>query len=145
MGREDDLSGMPEASTDTGIEAAPRARVALAGLVVALADVGTRLLGRRLNPSPTVPSAAEHAQRAQEAQEIKERYADDEQGRNAALMRHYAEHRVDVTVHIWPVAAFGAGSVLVNHWVRSRLAPTAVVARGSVSGRRRLTTRRSAR
>lgn len=98
-------------------------------LVVALVNIGTRLLGRRLNPRPESPSQAEQRQRFDEIRAIRERYADDEDARNAELMRYYAEHRVDVAVRIWPVFAAGVGPVLLNRWIRRRLAPTVVVAR----------------
>jgi hypothetical protein len=100
-------------------------------LTVALAQVATRVLSRRLTPRPALPSEDERRQQAREAQEIKERYADDEDARNAQLMRHYREHRVSVTVSFWPPLIAGLGSTLVNRAIRRRLAPTLVLSRGS--------------
>lgn len=100
-------------------------------LVLATVRIGARLLGRRLKPRPAVSSQAEHRQRADEIQAIKERYADDEDARNAALMRYYSEHRVNVRANVWPVFAAGMVPALLNLWIRRRLAPTVVVARAS--------------
>jgi hypothetical protein len=98
-------------------------------LTVALVQVATRLLSQRLTPRPVVPSEDEHRRRLREVETIKERYAEDEDARNAELMRHYAEHRVNVTVSFWPPLIAGLGSTLVNRTVRRRLAPTLVVSR----------------
>jgi hypothetical protein len=99
-------------------------------LAVALAQVATRVLSRRLTPRPALASEDERRRRARDVQAIKERYADDEDARNAELMRHYAEHRVNVTASFWPPLIAGLGSTLVNRTVRRRLAPTLVVSRG---------------
>jgi len=99
-------------------------------LTVALAEVATRVLSQRLTPRPSFPSDDERRQRLREVEAIKDRYADDEEARNAELMRHHAEHRVNVTVNVWPPLVAGLGSTLVNRSVRRRLAPTLVVSRG---------------
>jgi hypothetical protein len=98
-------------------------------LVVALVQISTRLLSQRLNPRPTIPSETEQRQGSDEIQAIKERHAEDEEALNAELMSHYAKHRVDVSVRIWPTLVAGVGSTLLNRWIRRRLAPTVVVAR----------------
>jgi hypothetical protein len=98
-------------------------------LTVALVQVVTRLLGRRLAPRPEIRPEAERRQRWSEIQAIKERYADDEDALSAELMRHQAEHRGDVSVNIWPPVVVGLGATLVNRAVRRRLAPTLVVSR----------------
>jgi hypothetical protein len=99
-------------------------------LTVALAQVATRVLIRQLTPRPVVPSDDERGQRLREVQAIKDRYADDEEARNAELMRHHAEHQINATVKVWPPLVAGLGSTLVNRGLRRRLAPTLVVSRG---------------
>ncbi|MGA2452529.1 MAG: hypothetical protein ABSG93_03330 [Solirubrobacteraceae bacterium] len=98
-------------------------------LAVALARVATQVLSRRLTPRPAVPSDAEHQQRRRQVEAIEARHPDDEDARNAELMRHYAEHRMNVTIGIWPPLAAALGSTLVNRSLRRRLAPTLVVSR----------------
>ncbi len=95
-------------------------------LVVALVQIGTRLLSQPLNPRPAIPSETEHRQRSDEIQTIKERHAEDEEALNAELMSHYAKHRMDVPIRTWPILV---ASTLLNRWIRRRLAPTVVIAR----------------
>jgi hypothetical protein len=98
-------------------------------LTVALVQLATRLLARRLTPRPSLPSEGERRERAREVEAIKERYADDEDALQTELMRHYAEHQMNVTANIWPPLVAGVASALVNRTVRRRLAPTLVVSR----------------
>jgi hypothetical protein len=98
-------------------------------LTVALVGVATRLLNRRLAPRPSLPSDEERQRRRREVEAIEQRYADDDDARNAELARHYAENRVEVTVSFWPSVLAAVASALVNRTVRRRLAPTLVVAR----------------
>jgi hypothetical protein len=100
-------------------------------LTVALVQLATRQLSRRLTPRPSFPSDAERRQRWDEIQAIKERYADDKEARNTELMRHHSEHSVNVTANFWPPLVAGLASALVNRTVRRRLAPTLVVSRAS--------------
>ena len=76
-------------------------------------QLATRVLSRRPTPRPALASEDERRRRARDVQAIKERYADDEDARNAELMRHYAEHRVNVTASFWPPLIAGLGSTLV--------------------------------
>jgi hypothetical protein len=99
-------------------------------LTVALVRIATQQLARRLTPRPTGPSDTEREQQRREVEAIEARYPDEEEARNTALMRHHAEHRVNVTAAIWPPLIAGLGSALVNRSLRRRLAPTLVVARG---------------
>ncbi len=80
--------------------------------------------------APVVSPEGERQKHWREIQAIKERYADDEDALHAELMRHHAEHGVNVTANIWPPIVAGLASALVNRTVRRRLAPTLVVSRG---------------
>jgi hypothetical protein len=99
-------------------------------LAVALVQVATRLLVRRLMARPGLLAEDERRRQASELQAIKERSTDDEGARNAELMRHYAAHSVNPTANLWLPLAAGLGSTLVNRTVRRRLAPTLVILRG---------------
>jgi hypothetical protein len=99
-------------------------------LTVALVQLATRLLAQRLTPRPSFPSEEERQKERREVDAIKERYADDEDALHAELMRHHAEHGVNVTANIWLPVAAGLASALVNRTVRRRLAPTLVVSCG---------------
>jgi hypothetical protein len=103
------------------------ARIALwRTLTVALVRIAARRLARQLRPRPVIPTDMERRQRS-EIEAIEQRHRDDEEARNAALMRHYSEHRVNPSAGLWRVLAGGLGSVLVNRVVRRRLAPTVVI------------------
>jgi hypothetical protein len=96
-------------------------------LAVALGRLATRQLVRRAVPRPKVPSEEERKRQLAEMDAIRRRHADDPEAANSELMRHYAAHRVDVSVQPWAVLTAGVGSALVNRGLRRRLAPTVVV------------------
>jgi hypothetical protein len=110
-------------------------------VLIVSARVGMRAAAQRLaKPSPPI-SEAEQEQRARELQAIRERFAEDEDARNAALMDHYRKHQKPVHANFAGPLAITLGSAVVNNRLRRHLAPTMLVGRP----RGRLTARRSGR
>jgi len=98
-------------------------------IVVALVRLGGQLAGRSLQPEPAQRDPGEEEQTRQEILAIKERFADDPEARDAALMEHYRTHRQPVHVDLArPLASILAVSI-VNGRLRRRLAPTILVDR----------------
>jgi hypothetical protein len=109
-------------------------------VLIVSARMGMRAAAQRLTkPSPPI-SEAEQEQRARELQAIRERFADDEDARNAALMDHYREHQLPVQANFARPLAITLGSAVVNNRLRRHLAPTKLVGR-----RAGVTARRSGR
>jgi hypothetical protein len=113
-------------------------------LVLALARIAMGMLQRRTFGVNTPTSQAEHASFARELEAIKHAHPDDPEARNDAMMRLYRERerRVDVNLFGWRMLAGIVGSVLVNQWLRRRLAPTVVVSSRAATAR--ITARKSA-
>jgi hypothetical protein len=108
-------------------------RVALwRSVVLLLAQLAIDALQHRLFAVQAATSDAGQADLKSELQAIEATHADDPDARNHAIMQLYKERKLDVKVPIWRPLAGIAGSVLINHWLRRRLAPTVVVVRDPV-------------
>ncbi len=98
-------------------------------VLIVSARVGMRAAAERFT-KPTPPlSEADKAEIARETQAIQERFADDEDARNAALMAHYREYHKPVEVNLVGPMAIALGSSVLNSRLRRHLAPTMLVGR----------------
>jgi hypothetical protein len=101
-------------------------------VVVALAQLAIDVLQRRVFGVRPSTSDATQADLGRELQAIKAAHANDPDARNHAIMQLYKERKLDVEIPIWRPVAGVAGSMLINRWLRRRLAPTVVVVRAPV-------------
>jgi hypothetical protein len=104
------------------------ARIALwRTLTVQLARIAARLLIRRQMPPPVMTTDAERRRQFSEIKAIEERHRDDENARNAELMRHYSDNGVNGGSAPWRMLLASIGSALLNQLIRRRLAPPVVI------------------